>query len=104
MRLPMELRATRYGLASNLFMETGELPCVSMAHCAYHDIPWMFDFYIRQKSSWERWETDDFPAMKSGATLTEAFYEKLRRPDILPKSIDHYLSVAGPRVSWPDPL
>jgi hypothetical protein len=101
MRVPMELRATRYGLASNLFMEAGELPCVSMSHCEYHDIPWLFDFYIRFRTSWESFNTSTFPQKKSGERLTQAFRMKLAKPDILPQSIEQYLSVAGPRMDWP---
>jgi hypothetical protein len=93
MRLPMEF-------TSNLFMKTGELPCASMVHCEYHGIPWMFDFSIMTETSWEEFGSVDFSRKKTWKGLARAFRTKLERLDILPQSIEQYLSVAGPRVNW----
>jgi hypothetical protein len=99
-RLPMELRAARYGLASNLFLEAGEQRCVSMAHCEYHNIPWEFDFYTPTRTSWEAFEEPKFGEKNTEEELASSFARKFTGPDPLPTSIEHYLSVAGPR-SWP---
>jgi hypothetical protein len=100
MRMAQELRATRYGLASNLVMDVGELRCLTMAHCEGNGFPWEFDFYIKRHASWNPFEIRDFPRKLTGEALTEAFRRKLASPDVLPSSIDAYLSVAGKREQW----
>jgi hypothetical protein len=100
MRLPMEFRARRYVLASGLFMELGELPCVSMAHCDYHHIRWIFDFRILMNFSWEHFDTPDFRSLKIGDALTQAFGMKFAKPNILPPQIEEYLRVRESRTDW----
>jgi hypothetical protein len=86
-RVAMELGATRYGLASRLFMEVGELECVSMAHCDYLKIPWKFDFMMSIKRNWGSFDTGYFQRKKTGENLTQAFYAKFRGIDPVPTSI-----------------
>jgi hypothetical protein len=48
-RLAMELRAAQKALASNLYMDCGPTPCVSMAQCTSRGIRWMFDWDLHKR-------------------------------------------------------
>jgi hypothetical protein len=86
-RLVMELRGTQYGMASELFMEIGDIPCMSMAHCEFHGIPWRFDFGYGGRKSWAGFVARDILHGNKGDFLTHLFETKLASGHLLPDDV-----------------